>query len=95
MNNIVKTLGVAALAGTVALAAMGPAAAQPWPYYHHHYYHHYYQPQGYYPGYYGSGYYPYYYDPGAAIAAGFIGGIFGTIAHAAVSGTHHVVHHTK
>jgi len=31
----------------------------------------------YYPGYYG--YYPYYYDPGAAIAGGIIGGIFGTI----------------
>jgi hypothetical protein len=44
----------------------------------------YYQPAPYpYPYY---GYYPYYYDPGAAIAAGFIGGIFGTIVH-------HSIHH--
>jgi hypothetical protein len=39
---------------------------------------------GYYPG-----YYPYYYDPGAAVAAGIIGGVFGAIA----GGVYH--HHRR
>ena len=78
MNNLLKIAGAIGLAGVVALGMAAPAAAAPWRYYHRGHYHPY-PSYNYYPGYYG--YYPYYYDPGAAIASGIIGGIFGTILH--------------
>jgi hypothetical protein len=73
MNTLVKSAGMLALAGAVALASAVPASAQ---YYwgYHPYYHDYYYD---YPGYYHR---HYYYDPGAAVAAGIIGGVFGAIA---------------
>jgi len=82
MNNLVKTVGVAVVAGAVALAGVAPAAAAPW-WGHHRYYRHaapIYPGFGYYPG-----YYPYY-NPGAEIGSAIVGGIVGTIAGAAISG---------
>jgi hypothetical protein len=88
MNTIAKSITAAAVVGAVALAGTLPAAAA----WHHHYYHHPYPvapyAYSYYPSY--PAYSPYYYDPGAAIAAGVSGGIFGTIVHGALD--HHCVH---
>ena len=100
MNTIVKSAGAVAIAVAVALVGVAPASAAPpsWypqPYggpYHHHrvhvrppvYYNYGYPQPSYYPGY-------YYYDPGPAIAASFIGGIFGTIAAEAIH--HRRIHH--
>ncbi|HVX81863.1 MAG: hypothetical protein ACTHOR_07465 [Devosia sp.] len=92
MHTLVKTAGAIVMAGAVALGGVAPAAAaMPWWWYHRHHHHHFvhYYPAPAYPYYYyrtypAYGYYPYYYDPGAAVAAGIIGGIFGTIAHQAI-----------
>jgi len=87
MNKLVKIAGAAGIASVVAFGMVAPAAAAPWRYYHRGYYQPYYPAYDYYPGYYDYypgyyGYYPYY-DPGAAIASGIIGGIFGTILNEA------------
>jgi BA14K-like protein len=84
MNNKIKAIGAAAIAGLVSLAAVAPAAAAPSPWWLQHHYRHYGHHWAYRgaPGpYYGPGYYyGYGYDPGAAVASGLIGGIFGAIA---------------
>lgn len=90
MNKLVKTVGALGLAATVAVGMIVPATAAPWRHYHRSYYYTYAPAYDYYPGYYG--YYPYY-DPGAAIASGIIGGIFGAIASDAYSHRCHHVYH--
>lgn len=85
MLKLIKAAGIAALAGVVALAAVGPASAQPfgwgwgWGPAYHPYYRHYYRP--YYPG------WGYYYDPGAAIVGGIVGGVAGAITGAVANST--------
>jgi hypothetical protein len=101
MNNLVKVAGVTAIAALVGLTAIAPADAAPargyenwWQMQHgqqaghrhwnggYNYGRHYYRGGGYYNnGYYGGGYY----DPGYDVTAGLIGGIFGTIAGAAIA----------
>jgi len=96
-----KIIGGTAVAALVGLTAVAPAAAAPrdnnwwmWQQNHQHMHYRHYHPGYYGRGYYGNGYYPGYYDPGYDATAGFIGGIFGTIAGAAIansgSGSSHV-----
>jgi hypothetical protein len=100
MNNALKAIGAVAMAGLVGIAGIAPANAAPpgwWLRPHHQHFVH----RGYHPAiryysapapyygpryYYGPGYYygPSY-DPGAAIAGGFIGSVFGAIAGTALS----------
>jgi hypothetical protein len=84
MHKLVSAIGAAALVGTVALSAATPASAAPW-WHRHHHYHRAYPVYPVYPAY-PSYYYYRGYDPGAAVAAGIIGGVFGTIAGAAIRG---------
>jgi hypothetical protein len=105
MNSKIKAIGGALLACLIGTAGAAPAVAAPLPWvaaHHHHFYHRGYNPgyyrhyaPGYYnyaPGYYRYGYYGYGYDPGPAIVGGLIGGVFGTIAGAAIAhgGSGHV-----
>ena len=80
MTKFLKSIGLAGLACLVALIAVAPASAQPWPYYRHYYRPYYARP------YYPRPYYPYYYNPGAAIAGSIVGGVFGAIAGSALRG---------
>lgn len=105
MNSKIKAIGGAMLACLIGTASAVPAVAAPPPWVVTHHHHHSYYP-GYYrgyhrhfvpgysyaPGYYRYGYYGYGYDPGPAIVGGLIGGIFGTIAGAAIThgGSGHV-----
>lgn len=97
MPYAIRTLGKTPIAALLAVGiavtgSASPAAAAPWWFYHrpvyqHSHHPHYYRPNYYgsYPRYYSYPRYNYYtYDPGAAVASGLIGGIFGAIAGTAL-----------